>query len=125
MVDAAAKLLREIHQRFPGKPIMVNRGYAVLPLAPGAFQMLLGESVFTTYDTSAGTYKLALENDYRWQVQQMRDAQRRDPKLRLFALDYWNTDDPRGIARIYAQERANGFIPYVGTRDLRGIVAEP
>jgi hypothetical protein len=55
----------------------------------------------------------------------MRQAQRRDPKLRLFSLDYWSPDDHKGIARIYAQERANGFIPYVGTRDLTKIVIEP
>jgi uncharacterized protein (TIGR01370 family) len=125
MVDAAADLLRAIRQRFPGVQLMVNRGFAVLPRAAGAFDMLLGESVFTTYDTTSGAYKLAAEADYQWQIDRMRDAQRRDPKLRLFSLDYWNADDPRGIARIYAQERTNGFTPYVGTRDLTRIVIEP
>jgi uncharacterized protein (TIGR01370 family) len=125
MVDAAAELLREIRQRFPGIPLMVNRGYAVLPRAAGAFDMLLGESVFTTYDAKSGAYRLLPEADYRWQVDRMRDAQRRDPKLRLFSLDYWNPDDPRGTARIYAQQRTNGFIPYVGTPDLTRIVSEP
>ena len=56
--------------------------------------------------TPFGAYKLAPEADYHWQVRQMRDAQQRDPKLRLFTLDYWNADDPRGIARIYARRRA-------------------
>ena len=125
MVDAAAELLRAIRQRFPAIPLMVNRGYAVLPRAPGAFDMLLGESVFTTYDPKSGAYRLLPDADYRWQVERMRDAQRRDPKLRLFTLDYWNPDDPRGIARIYAQQRTNGFIPYVGTPDLTRIVSEP
>jgi polysaccharide biosynthesis protein PelA len=125
MVDAAAELLRGIRQRFPGIPLMVNRGYAVLPRAPGAFDMLLGESVFTTYDAKSGAYRLLPEADYRWQVERMRDAQRRDPKLRLFTLDYWNPEDPRGIARIYTQQRTNGFIPYVGTPDLTRIVSAP
>jgi hypothetical protein len=124
MVDAAAALLREMHQRFPGIPIMVNRGYAVLPRAAGAFDMLLGESVFTTWDAASGAYRPTSESDYGWQVEQMRAAQRRDPKLKLFSLDYWDPNDPKGIARIYAQERANGFIPYVGTRDLTKIVLE-
>ena len=94
-------------------------------MRPGAFDMLLGESVFTTYDATSGAYRLLPEADYRWQVERMRDAQRRDPKLRLFTLDYWNPDDPRGIARIYAQQRTNGFIPYVGTPDLTRIVSAP
>jgi polysaccharide biosynthesis protein PelA len=125
MVDAAAALLRKIHQRFPGVPLMVNRGYAVLPRAVGAFDMLLGESVVTTWDSGSRGYRSMSESDASWQIEQMRQAQRRDPKLRLFSLDYWSPDDPKGIARIYAQERANGFIPYVGTRDLTTIVVEP
>jgi hypothetical protein len=125
MVKAAAELLREIHQRFPGVPVMVNRGYAVLPHAAGAFDMLLGESVSTTYDPASGAYKPSADADYQWQIDRMRDAQRRDPKLRLFSLDYWNPDDPRGIARIYAQERTNGFVPYVGTPDLTQVIPEP
>ncbi|HEY7578048.1 MAG TPA: endo alpha-1,4 polygalactosaminidase [Acetobacteraceae bacterium] len=125
MVNAAADLLRAVRQRFPGVPLMVNRGYAVLPHAAGTFDMLLGESVFATYDPSSGAYKKSTDADYQWQVDRMRDAQRRDPKLRLFSLDYWNPDDPRGIARIYALERTNGFIPYVGTRDLTQVVPEP
>jgi polysaccharide biosynthesis protein PelA len=125
MVDAAAALLREMHQHFPGVPLMVNRGYAVLPHAAGAFDMLLGESVITTWDTTSNAYRPTSESDANWQIEQMRQAQRRDPKLRLFSLDYWSPDDPKGIARIYAQERANGFIPYVGTRDLTKIVIEP
>jgi polysaccharide biosynthesis protein PelA len=125
MVEQAAVLLRAIRQRFPGMPVMVNRGYAVLPRATGAFDMLLGESVLTTFDSGPGGYRMLSQADYRWQVERMREAQRRDPKLRLFSLDYWNPGDPRGIERIYAQERANGFIPYVGTRDLTRIVPEP
>ena len=104
---------------------MVNRGYAVLPRAVGAFDMLLGESVLTTWDSASSGYRPMSESDAHWQIEQMRQAQRRDPKLRLFSLDYWSPDDPKGIARIYAQERANGFIPYVGTRDLTTIVVEP
>jgi polysaccharide biosynthesis protein PelA len=125
MVDAAAALLRKIHQQFPGVSLMVNRGYAVLPRAAGAFDMLLGESVVTTWDSATHGYRPTSESDAHWQIEQMRQAQRRDPKLRLFSLDYWSADDPKGIARIYAQERMNGFIPYVGTRDLTKIVIEP
>jgi uncharacterized protein (TIGR01370 family) len=125
MVDAAAALLRGIRRRHPGVPLMVNRGYAVLPQASGTFDMLLGESVYTTYDAATGAYRPVPDADYRWQVERMREAHRRDPRLRLFSLDYWNPDDPRGIARIYAQQRANGFVPYVGTPDLTRIVPEP
>jgi uncharacterized protein (TIGR01370 family) len=125
MVEGAADLVRSVRQSFPGVPIMVNRGYAVLPRIAGKFDMLLGESVRTTLDARSGTYRPVPESGYLWQAERMRRARDRDPRLRLFSLDYWDPEDREGIARIYAGQRANGFVPYVGTLDLTSIVAEP
>ena len=125
MVEGAAELVRGVRRSFPNVPIMVNRGYAVLPRIAGQFDMLLGESVRTTFDARSQTYRAVPEEGYIWQVQKMREARERDRRLRLFSLDYWNPEDREGIARIYAVQRANGFIPYVGTFDLTRIVAEP
>ena len=62
---------------------------------------------------------------YEWQRQQLWAAGRRDPNLRLFSLDYWDPNDKENIAKIHAEERANGFIPYVATPDLTQIVLPP
>jgi uncharacterized protein (TIGR01370 family) len=125
MVAGAAELVRAVRRRFPGTPIMINRGYAVLPHIAQQFDMLLGESVYTTFDAGAHTYSMIPEAGYAWQVERMRAAWRRDRRLRLFSLDYWNPEDREGIARIYAIQRANGFAPYVATPDLTRIVPEP
>ena len=125
MIDGAARLVRAVRQRFPTMPIMINRGYAVLPRIAGQFDMLLGESVRTTFDASTKTYQPVPKDGYLWQTQKMREARERDPRLRLFSLDYWNPEDRNGISRIYAEERANGFVPYVGTFDLNRIIPEP
>ncbi|MCB4825444.1 endo alpha-1,4 polygalactosaminidase [Roseicella aerolata] len=125
MVAGAAGLVRAVRRRFPGTPIMINRGYAVLPHIAQQFDMLLGESVYTTFDAGAHTYRPMPEAGYAWQVERMRAAWGRDRRLRLFSLDYWNPEDREGIARIYAIQRANGFAPYVATPDLTRIVAEP
>jgi uncharacterized protein (TIGR01370 family) len=124
MVDGAARLVRAVRTRFPDLPIMINRGYAVLPRIAGQFDMLLGESVRTTFDASSKTYRAVPKDGYTWQVQKMRQARERDPRLRLFSLDYWDPEDREGIAAIYAEERANGFVPYVGTFDLTRIIPE-
>ncbi len=125
MVEGAARLVRAINRCFPDMPVMINRGYAVLPRVAGAFHMLLGESVRATFITSTSTYEMVPEDGYAWQVRRMREARERDPRVRLFSLDYWNPEDRDGIARLYALQRANGFIPYVGTFDLTRIVPEP
>ncbi|MFC7688858.1 hypothetical protein ACFQY5_03690 [Paeniroseomonas aquatica] len=77
-----------------------------------------------TFDAAAGTYRLMPPDGYAWQVEQMRAAQRRDRQLRLFSLDYWDPEDREGCARLYATQRANGFLPYVATFDLTRIVPE-
>ena len=125
MVAAAAGLVHALRRRFPTLPIMINRGYAVLPHVAGQFDMLLGESVRATHDADRGTYLLQPERDYAWQRDRMWEARRRDPSLRVFSLDYWNPEDAEGIARLYAEQRRNGFIPYVATPDLTRIVPRP
>ena len=59
---------------------------------------------------------------HRWQTGQLHEARRLRPDLKLFSLDYWSPRDPEGIARIYAEARRNGFVPYVATIDLTEIV---
>lgn len=125
MVDAAAGLVRRMRRRFPAAGIMINRGYAVLPQLVGQYDMLLGESVRTTHEGDPPTYRRVSERDYAWQRDAMWEARRRFPSLRLFSLDYWDPSDRDGIARIYAEQRRNGFVPYVATPDLTRIVPQP
>jgi polysaccharide biosynthesis protein PelA len=124
MIDAAADLMRRLRRSFPDIMIMVNRGYGVLPAIAGEFDCLLGESVMTRHD-GAGGYEELSPADIAWQRSKMAEARARDRRLTLFSLDYWDPQDTAGIARIYAAERAEGFIPYVATRDLTRIVPEP
>jgi len=125
MIAAAADLVRAIRSAFPSIIIMVNRGYAILPLIPGEFDYLLGESVRSTFNAKTGTYYRRTEQDIEWQRARMLEARDRDPSLQLFSLDYWDPKDRAGLARLYAEARADGFVPYVATPDLMKIVPEP
>lgn len=127
MVDAAAALVRAMRRRMPGRPIMVNRAYAVLPRIVGAFDMLLGESVRSRHvgESEGGGYALTTDPDYRWQRDRMWEARDRDRALRVFSLDYWDPEDRAGIARLHAEQYRNGFVPYVATRDLTRIIPPP
>jgi hypothetical protein len=103
---------------------MINRGYAVLPHIPGEFDYLLGESVRTTFDPNSDRYHRRTQQDIEWQRTRMLEARDRDPNLQLFTLDYWDPNDRAGLADLYAEARADGFVPYVATPDLMQIVAE-
>jgi polysaccharide biosynthesis protein PelA len=125
MKSAAAALVRAIREQHPGLKLMVNRGYELLPLLDQYVEMVLGESVFTTYDFASKKYRPTPRDEYLEQVRLLNEARQRRPELMVFTLDYWNPEDAAGIRRIYRTERANGFHPYVATIKLNRIVREP
>lgn len=125
MIEAATDLVRSLRQAFPQIRIMVNRGYELLPQIAPLIDILLGESVYTTYDPQSKSYVRVQAPQYQEQVRLMREALRWNPRLRICSLDYWDPSDIREIRHIYQVERANGFAPYVATRELDRIVRAP
>ncbi len=125
MTAAAVSLVRAIRLRYPGIKIMLNRAYEILPQVEQQIDMELGESVFADYDFGTKPYRLVQRDLYREQVKLLQAVQKRRPGLKIFTLDYWDPADIAGIARIYREQRANGFEPYVATVELDRIVREP
>ena len=125
MQDAMARLIIDIRREFPNIPIAVNRGYSLLPKIAPSIDYLLGECVRADYDFSTKTYHRVSQQDYAEQVQILKSAKQRNPKLTILTLDYWNPRDAAGIARIYDEQRANGFSPYVSTIGLNEIIRGP
>ncbi|MCP3733947.1 endo alpha-1,4 polygalactosaminidase [Sphingomonas sp. RP10(2022)] len=125
MVAAAATLIGELRARFPRIGIMLNRGYAVLPAVAPQIDYLLAEAMASRWNFAAGTYEMVSDADWQWQAERLRAAQARNPALVMATLDYWNPDEPKRIAALYARERAAGFRPYVATLALDRLIAEP
>jgi uncharacterized protein (TIGR01370 family) len=125
MTAAAARLVRTIRLHFPTIKVMMNRGYEILPEVEGHIDMVLGESVFADYDFKTKSYRLVAPQLYQEQVKILQAARKRRPDLGIFTLDYWDPADKAGIARIYREQRANGFEPYVATVELDRIIPEP
>jgi polysaccharide biosynthesis protein PelA len=125
MIAAAVELVRGLRQAFPQIHIMVNRGYDVLPQIAPFIDIILGESVYTSYDVEHKGYVRVPAPQYHEQVRLMRQAQQWNPKLKICSLDYWDPSDIKEIRHIYQVERANGFAPYVATRELDRIVRAP
>lgn len=125
MKDAAVRLVRSIRLHYPSIKIMINRAYEILPEVGLYIDMVLGESMFTDYDFEKKSYYVVPIYRYQSQVNLLKDVKKRMPHLKIFTLDYWETSDISGIVRIYKEQRANGFEPYVATIELDRIVSEP
>lgn len=125
MRDAAIRLVRAIRQKYPDITLMVNRGYAVLPEIASSIDIVLGESVIGSFDGETGAFKRMSDADIDWQVGALRAARSRNEALKIFTLDYWDPKDEAGVARLYREQRANGFAPYVSTPMLDTVVREP
>ncbi|HYD99718.1 MAG TPA: endo alpha-1,4 polygalactosaminidase [Alphaproteobacteria bacterium] len=125
MAAAAARLVRAIRERHPGFRIMMNRGFPLLPEVGDAIDWVLAESLSADYDFETKTYGPARPEDEAAILGMLAEAKKRHPKLGLLTLDYWNPDDPAGIARLYALQRGRGFAPYVATVELDRLVPEP
>jgi uncharacterized protein (TIGR01370 family) len=125
MAQAAVKLISRIRKEHPKITLVLNRAYSLLKTIEPYVDILIGESVYSTFDFDKKEYRLVNPADYRRQVEWLQAALKRRPALRVFTLDYWNAADAEGISRIYREQRANGFSPYVSTIDLTAIVREP
>lgn len=124
MIAAAATLLAAVRARFPSIRIMLNRGYVVAPLATGSFDILLGEACASRWNFATKSYELTSDADWLWQAERMRAARRANPALMLATLDYWDPDDLRQVANLYARARSAGFAPYVATLALDRLLPE-
>jgi uncharacterized protein (TIGR01370 family) len=125
MVDAGAALILAVRQAFPSIRIMVNRGYAMLPRIAGAIDYALGESMASRWSFADKKYERLSDDDYAWQATRLRAARATNPALVLATLDYWDPADAKGVAALYARERAEGFVPYVATLALDRLIPEP
>jgi polysaccharide biosynthesis protein PelA len=125
MKTGAAALVRSLRDSFPRMCIMLNRGYDLFPAIAPFVDILLGESVYTTYETARRGYVRVPAAQYEEQVRRLNKARQANPKLKICSLDYWDPEARKEMRRIYRVERANGFAPYVATRELDRVVREP
>jgi uncharacterized protein (TIGR01370 family) len=125
MTRAAARLVLAIRRHYPCIPIMMNRAYEILPEVADKITYVLGESVYGSYDFAKKAYRLVPKAEYRQQVAWLKAAKRRNPRLTIMTLDYWNPDDRATVARIYELQRKNGFLPQVSVIGLDRVLREP
>lgn len=125
MKEAAINLVKAIRQNYPTLKIMMNRGFQILPKLVNVIDMEMGEVIYTHYNFKTKKYNFQPIEEQNACLKALQEAQKSNPHLQVFTLDYWNKNDPKGIAKIYKRQRENGFIPYVATIKLNEIIPEP
>jgi uncharacterized protein (TIGR01370 family) len=125
MRAAASSLITGIRAAHPNMKIMVNRGFSILPVVATDIDYILAESIMTNTNVSSGQFVLFPPHSTDQVARQLRHVVALAPQLQVFTLDYWNQDDVKGLERIYASQRAEGFTPYVTTPDLTRFTPEP
>lgn len=125
MQDASARLIHVIRMHYPSIPIMLNRGFVLLPEIAGDLTYLMAESTYTSYDFSKKEpYLLSKEQRDEYQAY-LQSALKYNPELTILTLDYWDMQDKNTVQNIYTAQRAEGFSPYVTTIDLHTHTPEP
>jgi uncharacterized protein (TIGR01370 family) len=107
MADAMVQLIKTIRQNYPAIKIIVNRGFDILPRIESEIDMVLGESIVES------------------QVRSLQDLKKRRPGVTILTLDYVDPSNRSAVVQTYRRQRANGFNPYVSTRELNMIFEEP
>ena len=120
---AMVGMIRQLHERYPDKSIVINRGFDLLPDLRGSVSGVLVESVYQTFDPQTREFKAASPTDSAWLEGKIRAAQ--GLGLKVYAVDYV---DPKNSALAKATAdrlRALGCVPFITTPELSGKVGGP
>jgi polysaccharide biosynthesis protein PelA len=117
---ALTKIIRDLRTRWPGAPIMLNRGFELLPSVQDLVDGVVFESLSTTWTLQDKQVHYARVTDEALEVnlhvaRQLRDLGRRW-ELALWALDYTDSRELEAFAQ--ATAKAFGFVTYTADRLL-------
>jgi polysaccharide biosynthesis protein PelA len=117
---ALTKIIRDLRSRWPGAPIMLNRGFELLPSVQDLVDGVVFESLSTTWMLEGKQVSYARVTDDTLEVnldiaQQLRELGR-SWELALWALDY--TDSRELEAFSQATAKAFGFVSFTADRLL-------
>ncbi len=125
MKAATVRLIQALHRRHPDAALMLNGGLPIVGSLKDAVHMLAIESTLSTWDFQKKVPLWRTPAERSAALGRLQQAKMANPSLRIFTLDYWDPADAASVHRIYAEQRARGFVPYVATIALNRVVSEP
>lgn len=119
---AMVQLVQRLRAAFPGKEIVMNRGFEFLPSLPGMVDGVLVESVFRTYN-AAGAYVPTADQTTKAltvQIEKVKAA-----GLAVYVLDYLEPGDVKTADETLSRIAALGAAGFLSTKPLQGATAGP
>lgn len=118
--EAVISVVKALHERWPQKPIVMNRGFALVNELASSLSGVLVESVCHSFNPITKHYAPVSGSDHAWITDRLREVQALD--LPVFAVDYVQPKD-KTLARDTAQAlRKLGCVPFITTPELTGVV---
>lgn len=121
---AMAKLVTDLHARFPQAVIVANGGIDLLPAAAGALSAVAVESIYTDYDFAGRRYRPRDPDGARERAEWLM-AKAAPHGLPLLVLEYVDPAAAESRKAVAAQVRKAGFVPFVSDIALERLDPTP
>lgn len=116
-VSGILQIIRELHRRFPGIELMLNRGFELFPEVAPLAVGLVAESLYCGWNPMEKVYVEVASTNRKWLHDKLRIVRDRY-HLPVTVIDYVPPQD-RELARATARRIASlGFLPWVTDSDL-------
>lgn len=109
---AMARLVSDLHAKFPQAVIVANGGLDLLPHAADALSGVAVESVFTDYDFASKQYRMRAADGARERAQWLSSTVT-PYGLPLLVLEYVAPDATGSRTGVAGEVKAAGFVPFV------------
>ena len=116
-------LIKRLHETFPSRSIIVNRGFATLPELVGIADGLLIESVYAAYDFEGKLYRPTAAAETAELEAIMENAV--SSGFEVYVLDYADPRDPEAALAVAQRILDAGYHAFVSTPALDGVVLGP
>ncbi len=119
---AVVALIKQLRTTFPGKEIVLNRGFALLPELRGSVDGVMIESVFQTFKGKEEYAPVGAE-DHQALLQKI--AEIKTSGLPVYVVDYVARGQSALAQSVAEQIRKLGAEPFITTKELQGTLLAP
>lgn len=118
---ALVSFVRELHRHYPQTPVIVNRGFPILPRIADSISGVLFEDFCSMYDDDRHLYVPVPEKDRQRELDFIHAALKLNPGLTVLALDYGDSKDQNLQHHCDRMAKRARFIPFFSNRNLDAV----
>lgn len=120
---ALVDFVKRLKSTWPGKRVVLNRGFEVLPDLRGVADGVMAESVFSGFDPATGRCAPVAKEETEQLLKLLHGF--KDSGFAVYVLDYADPTDERTAFATAEAIRREGFSAFVSTPDLMGASLAP